>query len=269
MTIQIDDQFVDIDFDKQPEFTAGDLGDTPFDRVFGQNYEDVLGVMNERELREAAERQAEYGGLEELITRIFDQMREGSCVLNASGAGCQAVQAKTYGKDNVIDLSAISAYKQAARSAQSGTTISKGFEVVKNIGFLPLDTPKNREAFGNAVMPNTGWNERYPADWKNTAKHFQLLEANVIRTMPGLLTSLAREQPVIVGRDGHSICYLTLIWDGRKWKVLYVNSWGQWGFAAGDFAYGFGADSASKIQASSRWAYSIRAVRARQGGLAA
>ena len=263
MALVIDEQFVDVDFEKDPLFTFGDLGDTPFDRVFGEAYEDVNTIMSESELREAAEKQKEDGGAEQLVCRVYNQKQEGSCVANASSQAHEICQAKTYGKENVIHLSAISLYKQIGRSPQSGATISGGFKGIKEIGVLPLDNPENRAKFGDQVMPNTGWLTPYPSNWKDTAKHFQILEANVINSMAGLLTSLARQQPVVVGRSGHSICYVCLVWD-NGWKVLYVNSWGQWGQGAGDFDSGFGFDTTGKIQASSRWAYSVRTVRARQ-----
>jgi hypothetical protein len=263
MPVVIDPQFEDITFEDQPEYVFGDLGDTPFDRLFGDNYEDVESVMSESELREAAEQIAEEGGSEEFVTRVFSQGREGSCVANASGQGHEVSQAVTYGKDNVIHLSAISLYKQIGRSPNSGATISGGFRGLSEIGILPLDNDENRAKFGDQVMPNTGWSTRYPDGWEETAKHFRLQEANVIRSLDGLLTSLCRQQPVIVGRSGHSICYLTPIWE-NGWKVLYANSWGKWGQGAGDFEYGFGIDTIGKIQSSARWAYSIRSVTARQ-----
>jgi len=266
MTFTLDDKYEDVDFTKDPNFVFGDIQSPAFDTEFGV-YEDSNSVMSESELREAAERQLEQGGAEEYVTRIYNQGKEGACVANASCQAHEIIQAKTFGLDNVIPLSSISLYKQIGRSASSGAMVSDGMKVMKSLGALPLDTPGNREKFGSVVMPNRGFRERYPSNWKETAKQFQIVEAHVVRSVEGILTALARQQPVIVGREGHSICYCCLRYD-RNWKTVYANSWGsKWGFGIGNFNGGFGTDTIGKIKKSARWAYVVRTIRAKQESL--
>ena len=125
---------------------------------------------------------------------------------------------------------------------------------------LPLDTSENRAIYAENVMPNTGFNSRYPAGWKEVAKKFRLTEANVIRSVEGILTALARQDCVVVGREGHSILYVRLVWDRNQWKAIYVNSWGDWGFGLGAHEHGFGTDTASQVKKSANWAFAIRDI---------
>ena len=253
--IVFDPWWLDIDFPAEPDYVHGDNGDTPFGRAFGSAYEDNDDILDERQLREESERQQEEGGGEELVTRVYNQKREGSCVAQASCQANESIQAKTYGRANVVHLSAMSLYKQIGRSASSGATVSSGLRAMRDVGVLPLDSAENRAKYGAMVMENTGFKKAYPKNWHQTAERFQ--------SVPGILTALARQLPVVVGRDGHSICYCRAIYD-NGWKVLYANSWGDgWGFGLGSHAGGFGFDSTGKIRSSARWAYVIRSVRAR------
>lgn len=261
---RIDDRYEDVNFEDELGYGKGSLDVPYFEELLMGSYEDQSAVLSDQELREAADQQEEHGGMEELVTRVFNQRQEGSCVGNASCAGNQIIQAKQFGTDRVVQLSAISLYKQIGRSPGSGATVSSGLRAMQSVGVLPLDTAENRQEYGDHVMPNTGFHRPFPDDWKETAAKFKTVEAHVIQTMQGLFSALARQEPVIVGREGHSICYVRLLWD-NGWKVVYVNSWGNWGFGYGKFDSGFGIDTRSKIQKSSRWAFVLRTVEGRGG----
>ena len=256
----MNDQFLDIDFDKQPEYVAGYLGVGARGDLFA-NYESVASVMTDAQIDAAIEKMdAEGGGAERLITRIFNQKNEGACVANASTQANQIVQARQQGKDKVIQLSANSLYKRIGSSPSSGALVSDGIDEMVKHGILPLDTPENRKIFGNCVMPNTGYYEKFPAGWEQTAKLFKGAEWTQIRSTAALYTALCRCEPVVVGRQGHSICYVRPMRKNGRRIVKYVNSWGQWGDAGGDFTYGFGYDSDSFIRQSAQGAFALRSV---------
>lgn len=260
--IIINPQFIDVDFHKAPEYCLGDLGRRARSPVRFGVFENLQASIPRTDWqRHAEEIEAAGGGLERLVTRIFNQGQEGSCVGNATSQGHMLVQAKQFGKDRVVHLSPISIYKRIGRSPGSGATIDDAYEEVNARGILPLNTPENRQRFGEHVMPATGFHTPFPRGWEATGKKFAGVELDVIRTMEGLVTSLLLQDPVIVGRQGHSICYVAIIFDqwGRMY-ALYVNSWGRWGQGAGDFEYGFGLDSESQIKASARWAFRLRSV---------
>lgn len=251
----INSDVLDVDFRKCPEFVPGDLGVQTM--LCGQTFEERFGVLSDREINEAIDAQEEAGGfLDLLVTRIFDQGQEGSCTFNAGAQAHQIVQAQQYGVDAVVQMSAISGYKQIGRTAQSGAFISDVWRALESTGFLPLDTPENRAVYGDHVMPNTGFSRPFPANWQHTAKKFCGLERTPITTLQGLKTA-GLKHPVIVGRQGHAITYARLMRDrnGRHvWK--YPNSWSQlWGDG------GYGYDSESLIREAVQAAFALRAVR--------
>jgi hypothetical protein len=40
-------------------------------------------------------------------------------------------------------------------------------------------------------MPNTGFYEKFPSDWENTANNFTIVEHHVIRSLEGMKTALS------------------------------------------------------------------------------
>ncbi len=252
---EIDDRWLDIDFSKQPEFTFGCGGPGNLD-LFG-NYEDAVPTLSDSEIMAAVEKEtAEGGGADRLVSRIYDQGREGSCVANACCQSHEIIQALQYGKENVVHLSAISLYKRIGRSPGSGAMVSDGLKELSTRGALPLDNAENREKYGDKVMPNTGFYTAYPADWENTASRLTLLETYVVRTVAGLKTALVLGHPVVVGREGHSIVLSRLMLRNGRLVAKYPNSWHErWG------DNGFGYDSEAQIRKSASWAFAVRAVR--------
>lgn len=254
--MNIDSRFVDCDFRAFPQYVPGDLGRDDSLCASMRSYEDYEKPLTEAELRDAATYiDAQNAGIEWLVTRVFNQGNEGSCVGNMVTQMHQVQQAARFGKDKVKQLSAVSIYKQIGRSAQSGAMVSDAMDAVCETGIVPLDTPENRAEFGDCVMPHRGFSTPYPRDWKQTAKRFTMREPLVIRTREGLLSAGVRGRPVGVGRDGHSILYLRPIFANRKWVYLYVNSWLNWGQALAGFDHGFGTDSERTFLKSAGWAF--------------
>lgn len=250
MSNTINDQFLDVDFEKCPEFVFGDKGA----RTFGKpSYEQRFGTLTPREIEEAIDATDAIGGSFDLLPiRTYNQKQEGSCASNATGWAMEATQFKQYGK--VIELSPIHLYKRVART-DNGSVISDNWDEIERRGILPLDTPVNRLEFDH-VMPHTGFNLPMPGGWESTAIKFAGLEAWPINTLDGLYTAMCSGFPCVVGRDGHAIVYGRLMRSSGRKVAKYKNSWGQWG------EDGWGYDSESKINAAARWAFALRAVRA-------
>ena len=247
------DQFVDVDFEKDPNYTFGALAPA----LFGDCgvFEETFGVMSDADVDQAMEAmEAAGGGADQLVTRIYNQKSEGSCVANACSQALEIIQALQFGKENVVHLSAISLYNRIGRSPGSGAMVSDGLKEIQSRGVLPLDTPENRAKFGLAVMPNTGFYEKYPSGWEATAAKFKGVEAYVIRSVAGMFTAGCLQHPIVVGRQGHSICYTRPMRRNGKRVFKYANSWGNWG------DNGFGYDSESQIRQSANWAFALRSV---------
>lgn len=258
MEAEIDDRWLDIDFSKQPEYVFGDTG--PRVDLFASTYEDSVPVLSDSEIMASIEREeAEGGGADRLVTRIYDQKQEGSCVANACAQANEMIQAKQFGKKRVIKLSAMSLYKRIGRSPGSGANVGDGVREMCTRGILPLDTPENRVLYGDAVMENTGFYEKFPDNWEATALLLAGLEYYTVKTLQGLKTALVRHEPVIVGRQGHSITYARLMRRGNSLVVKYPNSWHErWGDK------GFGYDSLSQMSQSAQYAYVLRSVKTRK-----
>ena len=268
--MDIDDRFIDVDFEAEPDYVFGDLGTGLYGDSYGI-FEEKYGVLSDAEIDAAIEaNEANGGGGARFVTRIYDQGQEGSCVANATCQAIEMVQALQYGREHVIPLSAISLYKRIGRSAQSGAMVSDGLEEAVKNGVLPLDTPENRQKFGEQVMPNTGFSRKYPDGWQETASGLVIVEYDIIRSSQGLKTALALLQPVVVGRQGHSITYADIIRRSGRYLYPYPNSWRiTWGQAYANMEGGFGFDSQSQAQQSARWAFTVRSVRVPARGLAA
>jgi len=247
--------FVDVDFTQDPRYVFGDAGHRCFSE-FKAHFADNVEVIPESQWKDLiAEMDAAGGGADQLVTRIYDQKNEGSCVANACSQACEIAQAVQFGKENVTHLSAMSLYKRIGRSPNSGAMIDDGLEEMAEKGILPLDTPENRAKFGDKVMPNTGWSTRYPADWEATARKFRAAEWFIVDTVNELITALLLQIPVVVGRQGHSICYCRPMYRNGPLVAKYANSWHEsWG------DQGFGYDTMSQIRQSSNWAFALRSV---------
>jgi len=141
---------------------------------------------------------------------------------------------------------------------------SDAVEVMQKVGILPLDTPENRIKFGNAVMSHTGFNKRYPDNWQVTAKMLSLDKFYVTQSVQALFTAMVRRKPSVIGREGHSVLYcrpsFRMVRGKRQRGIIYPNSWGEWGFAAGNFDYGFGWDSESQVAKSARYALILQSL---------
>lgn len=223
---------------------------------------DAVPIIPSSQWKELADAiAAEGGGATKLVTEILDQGNEGSCVGNAETQCDMITQAKQFGRDKVIRLSACSAYQLIGRSPNSGAMVSDAIDAHKDIGILPLDTPENRAQFGAHVMPPRGFRTPRPSGWEATAKLFRADEWFVIQSVEEMFTALLNQIPVVVGRSGHSIVYADLVFKGNDPHVIYVNSWSlDWGFAAGSMSGGFGLDTMRSIRSSSSWAYGLRSI---------
>lgn len=247
-------KWLDIDFRKDPRYVKGydQFGDAS---KFG-SYEDIAELIPESEWDDRiAELDAADNGADSLVSRIYDQKQEGSCVANACSQAHEIMQGLQFGKSRVTHLSAISLYKRIGRSPGSGAMVSDGMEEGATRGILPLDNPENRAKFGDKVMPNTGFYTDYPTDWEPLAKNFRFDECDVIKSFAGMMTALLRRLPVVVGRQGHSICYCRPMKKNGNYVSKYANSWsGGWGDA------GYGYDTLSQMRMSSGWAFTPRSI---------
>jgi hypothetical protein len=247
----VDSKFIDVDFPSDPNFVFGDCGMGAFRAGTFAAYSDEAPVYPETDWKEMA---ANVGfGCANLITRTYNQKQEGSCVANAASQSNEITQALQFGPENVVHLSAMSLYKRIGRSASSGAMVSDGLEEMSERGILPLTDEANKARFKH-TMENTGWKQQLPQGWEETGKMFKVQEWLVCDHVNELISRLLDGKPVVVGRSGHSICYVAVVFRDGQLFVLYVNSWGEWGETIlGRKAFGY--DSMAKIKSSANWSF--------------
>lgn len=263
MSFTVDSRFVDVDLAAIAKQRGIAPGYKPTGKRFGdfpsklRGYGDVYPVMPAAQREAEIERLDHEGGIEFLIRWILDQGQEGSCVGNAGTQGLQVLLAKQFGIDRAIQLSAISLYKQIGSGPMSGADVEDGVNHARDVGILPLDTPENRQRFGDKVMPPTGFYNRYPSGWESQAKQFRFRETLLIRNVDELETAGVNGHPVWVGRAGHSILYCRPTRKSGK-GYLYANSWSLgWGFAAGTMTGGFGIDSVGLMSSAADYCFAL------------
>lgn len=257
-------EFTDVNFPQQAPYVFGDCGAGVFRG--SPCFEDYFGdqVIPQSQWPGLIEQlDSTSTGLEFLVTQILNQGNEGSCVAFATTQGMRVIYRAELGE--VPDLSPMSIYRNIGSSPNSGSMVSDALEWIADFGVRPSDTPQNRQKFGEAVAPMTGfYNVAKYRDWpqatKDVAKKFRLAEYYTLRSVEGLMTALFKGWPCIVGRQGHSICYLRPAMRQNRIGVVYANSWGPWGFGAGSLTSGFGFDSESMVRQSASWAFCLRAM---------
>lgn len=264
--MRIDPQFVDVDFEKESLRLGLSRGCEGFLRP-GQRFRsfaDMANIIPQSQWEDLAiQGDTEKTNGAYLVTRVMDQTQEGSCVGNATAQCIECTQSASFGKENKIDISAISIYKSIGSSPQSGAYVGDALEFICDNGALPLDTPANREKFGDAVMPHTGFRAPYPTGWEETAKHFKGEEFVEINKAEEMFSSLLQRFFVVVGREGHSILYVAVVRKDGQWLFPYVNSWGNWGQAYGNMEYGFGFDTERQMKKTlgrSAGAFALRSM---------
>lgn len=263
--MQLDNRFIDYDFQAAPAmYHRGSIIPANAAELCASMpaYEDAVAPIPSSQWKEIVEHiEATKTGAEWLISRVFNQAQEGSCVGNAATQMMEMLQAKQFGKENVTLLAAISLYQLIGRSPSSGAMVSDALDELRRIGVVPLDTPANRERFGDIVMPHTGFYTKRPQGCEAVAANFKADEFYVIRTYEGLITAGLVGDGAVVGRSGHSIKYVRPTFQGSKLLYTYVNSWREsWGFPMAGFKGGFGADSDRSIRSSAGWAFAVRST---------
>jgi hypothetical protein len=197
--------------------------------------------------------------LSELITRVYYQDGEPSCVSNAFCQAHEIKQCETLGPDKVVHLSQISLYQRVG-SRHSGSTLSANLREIQRVGVLPLNDEANKKRFSH-TFPDNGYGTKYPTGWEQTASLFKQDETVDIESYEGFVTCLLRGYPVMYARSGHCILAVKVSGRGRNRKICYVNSWGKWGAAVNRlFSYGMGLDSESVVRRVAEGAIALRSI---------
>lgn len=237
------------------------LGETNpvFEEVFAN---DLIPESNFREILE------DTGiALSGLKRYQYNQRNEGTCTGNAA-AQAYAYQWKMQfpSIELVATPSPIAHYRghRCGSGPNSGSSVYCNMNSIKSKGTLLI---KDTNSMGRAIYEKAGlpqehllnavgfyqsfdWNSA----WLDTAKHFRFDEMYDVATGQGFFTALLRGFTIVYGRQGHAICAADVVYRSGGLYAKYDNSWGEWG------DNGFGYDSQSLINRSSRGAIAVRSI---------
>lgn len=249
-------EFLDFDFSQVEPGLRGNLASPRFCGREGlEAYADHFQTIPEADWPGLIATMDQGPTLEHLITRIYNQANTVSCTSNAACQAHEIKQAEAFGLDAVVHLSAMSVYRHVG-TRNSGSSEWANLQQIRNVGALPLEGQAGFEH----THPANDYDYRRPAGWERTAARFRALEWYELGTVAEFISALLLRFPITYGRDGHAICAVRpVILDGAI-AVKYVNSWGQWGDAGGNFDHGFGYDSLRKIRSAADSAWALRAV---------
>lgn len=195
----------------------------------------------------------DYALAEQYVAKIKRQTL-GSCASHSSTSCCEYLRNKAVGASNCVLLSPLSVFKFVG-SRNGGSTLDANMRQISQVGVLPLDTPENREKYGEHVWPENQWSGNLPSGWQETAKLFRFTEWNEIGSFDEFFSALLQWKPVYYGRAGHAIYGVRPMKKDGQYVIKYANSWGNWGDA------GFGYDTERYVSGSIR-SYGCYAPRA-------
>lgn len=206
--------------------------------------------------------------LERLIQWTHDQSQEGTCASNATAAVLETASQITVGQRATMMMSPISIYRWIASGPNTGSNIGDNLVQLQKTGMLPVDTPENRaklKVMGlneSHVLKHTGYYQKFPEGWEDTAAFFRGVEAYEITSFDGIISALLDDFPVVYGRSGHAIIGVTPVYKNGVWYVKYGNSWGKWGEVGENNLQMFGHDSESFLsrQIPSYRAWALRTI---------
>lgn len=235
----MDDKWIDVDF----EFTG--LVESDEDRAFGESRGWPAGVpilerSQWRDAKREQERQlgdilAAYGLPRDrpgwyAAAPWNDQRPQSSCVHNALEVCLRALWSVAFGPEFAMKWSPMSSYAARGRGYRSGDYMAAVMEHSMEYGQLPESSSEESQAteltaIHNRVKalakhhfhqnsPHARPND-LPSGWQVTAKHGRVTEWIALDSDEEVATAMINRWPILTGRQGHSICYMDLVFDDR------------------------------------------------------
>lgn len=150
-------------------------------------------------------------------------------------------------RKKAVLFSPLSIYAEANPRRWGGSTMQRTLAIARRRGFLPehdapgdtvrdLDEDAQQEKFDVTLHATSGtvdysgkgpWVSvnRFPDNWQETARHFRPQEYINVRSYEQIVSLLLNGYPVGVGRSGHAIPYMKVVWRGGKLHAQYADSY--------------------------------------------
>lgn len=181
--------------------------------------------------------------------RYTHQGNSHECVSHASVQCFEIMYNRQLGLNHAVYFSPVALYTRITGGRQwGGSVVMDALREAMNVGMIPEhDGPdwlggKNgqyqrfkatvHQTSGRSEpqWPTKGWiRERdFPPAWKDTARHFRVLEAFTIPDREAHMSALLRGWAIVNGRNGHSICHCEAVKDSRgRYLSKYRDSYNR------------------------------------------
>lgn len=169
------------------------------------------------------------------LSRTFEAARNRArgMVYGGPEAGKRLDASSQFGS---VWVSPISVYAEANPDQWGGASIRRVLEIATRRGFLPDKIQPRDYGFKHTLHGTAGgtgsinqsagpWTSvgRFPEGWKETAKHFRVIEVIFPETWEQIVCLVLHGYAVCVGRNGHAIPYT--MWNPEQQVMGYVDSY--------------------------------------------
>jgi len=247
-----DVQFDDTDLDWSP----GDHGDTGYpDALAGLDTSDALAGLGTREFpdhmwvepsdwKDVARQNDENGTWpEDYRVRHGSQGNSHECTCWSLMQNLEiAISRQRQGTHHAVWLSPLSCYAEANPRQWGGSYMQKTLGICIERGMLPAHNGPDgvgsqKLKFTHTLNQTSGLSDpsegggpwvplsRFPDGWKDTARHFRPLEVINPRSYEQIVSLLLNGIAVSVGRSGHAIPYVQVVWRNGQLHAKYADSY--------------------------------------------
>lgn len=260
--------FDDNDLDHTPEHTTGYAEDAPqvdtSDNLAGlgtREFPDHLWI-DPKDWKDKARENDKYGlWPEDYINRQTNQTPTHECTTHALLQNMEiAWNRQREGQGMPFYASALSVYAEANPRQWGGSSMQKTLGIAMRRGMLPEhngpDGTNQRELYKHTLNLSSGRDDEqggpwvrlsnFPDGWNDTSRHFKPLEVINIRTWEQSVCVILNGICDSVGRRGHAIPYVKIVWRDGRLYARYSDSYRV-------FRY----DSVSNIRAGVGGSYGI------------
>lgn len=196
-------------------------------------------LIPESDWKNKAQENDKYGTWpENYRNRFTNQSPTHECTCHALTQGFEiAWNRQRKGKGSPVYVSPMSVYAEANPGIRGGASMQGTVGICIRRGFLPDKITPGAERFkhtltgtqgkGNATQSSGAWVPvgQFPSGWQDTAKHLRALEVINPQSVEQIISLILHGICVCVGRSGHAIPYVQIVWDGGQLRAKYSDSY--------------------------------------------
>ena len=226
--IDINPAYLDLDEPGMPGEYGGLIESQEFDR-YGREFPRDLLLDKSTWPDRIRKREKAKHQMKNYSPYVVNQSPTSTCVYCSASSCLMARYNVQVGLKYAVILAPMSGYCFATRRASSGSTMWGAMEWTTETGLLPANVNGQDRYFKHVLQECKPFIQRedMPSGFRETAKHFKVLEWYAISSREEFGSAILQDMPVCYGRSGHSIMGEDLVIDSRGNVVLrYKDSYG-------------------------------------------